>query len=226
MAVVSTTDFGFGGRKYKKVVRCNRDGIFRCKLPHEIPDRLGCDEEVTGETLDIMERQFRIKLDEYEKAQTTCSKVILYDIEITAKIEAPRAEGVDPDIYHLTIDLDDLGFAKGIAVAVHAGVFTEEATVRGEQTVYKYVEVENSIPRSMKQHGKFSHNGACEFETVGLYGTRAENVIPWTEQREAFFRDLGRAMEQLVMQLHEFMGVPKKLMQLMDSGRRFLPPPP
>lgn len=226
MPVVSTSTFGFGGRQFKRTVQCNRDGLFQCKLPPEIPDKLGCDPEISGKTMDEIEKQWRTRVEDYEKAQTKCSKVILYDIEITAKIEKPKAADDDSDIYELILDEDELGFAKGIAVAVHAGVFREEETIHLEEKRYKYVELDSSLPRSMMQHGKFGHEGVCEFDTVGSCYTRAKNVIPWTEQREMFFRDLGWALEQLIMKIHEFMGVPKKLMKLMDTNARFLPPPP
>ena len=52
-----------------------------------------------------------------------------------------------------------------------------------------------------------------------------QKVMDWTEEREAFFRNLGLAMETLVKQLHEFMGEPKKLAMFISKGMNFLPAP-
>jgi hypothetical protein len=50
MAVVKTEQIGWAGKRVKRVIKCNKDGVFSCKLPPECEQVLG-ENEITAASM-------------------------------------------------------------------------------------------------------------------------------------------------------------------------------
>lgn len=186
MAVVSTDIRGFNGRRVKKVVRVNKDGLFRIAYPEEVVELLGEPKEAVAKTKDEAEKVWEARLKEFTRAMTSTTKVIVYRIQLLADIQEKGRE----------LHRDDVAFGHGLGVLVWADVF-EETHVRntdGEGRYnYKHVR-DTTLPWSIRDGGKFPVN-------VGEMGKRESRRMEWTPEREAFFCHVAELLESLALKL-------------------------
>ena len=204
MATVKTEKIYIGGRiEFIKKVNCDSAGRFSIKLPGEWVEILEYTHVYAGSLADV-EKAFDKARKDFTDANTTTRKVILYKIECTAHIE----EGTGENRRYL-YDIDQVHFCNGVAIDFGAGVYEEQEIRKpsGDCT-YKYVFLESSIPLQNHILDVKPHSG----------WDRAENQMPWTEEREKFFAYIATAMHKMVLQLSEVQEK-DKLLEFIDSGR-------
>jgi hypothetical protein len=187
MAVVETWKMNWQGRNFQRTTRVNKDGLFRIKLPPGVSDKLGCDVEVVAKTKDEVEKLWRKRLKEFEAASTETRKVILYDVGLNAFIM--RGD-------RCALRADDISFAEGLVVAVWADVFEEHRVTSGDIVKYNYERVKSTLPSSIRSGGRRKTPAVGRTEP-------AEQLMVWTEEREAFFCRVAEVMETIALRLHE-----------------------
>jgi len=202
MPVVKTETIHIDGKEFKLQVRVNADGKFRIKVPGMFQEKIGCSKEVVEPTMDKAWKAFNKLWKQYRAAQTTTRKVILYQCGMQARIIGADGE------CKLDVDDSDCHFTPGIVLAVAAVVAEESTTYRGEgQRSYKnYKGLDSSIPESLSR--KLRRVG-CKDDS---------EVLEWTPEREEFFRQIGLAMEDLILRLNSVFGDTKKLLKFIDDG--------
>jgi hypothetical protein len=189
MGVVTTEKIHFDGAPFKKVIRCNRDGLFRIKYPSGLVKALGEPAEAVAKTMDAAEKEFGQRLWDYKQARTSTRKVIVYRINMKAKIWRPED---DIDLHR-----KDISFGVGLGVLVWANVFDETRVQLGESGAhYTYATVQSELPLSIRDSGEFGAR-------VGGRGHKDDCVLEWTAEREAFFCRVAEAMEALCLKLDE-----------------------
>jgi len=199
MPVVKTETILIDGQEFKLQVRVNADGKFRIKVPGMFREKIGCSKEVVESTMDKAMKAFEKLGKQYRAAQTTTRKVILYKCGMQARIIGADGE--------CKLDVDDSGchFTPGVVLAVAAVVAEESTTYRGEglRSYKSYKGLESSIPESLSEK---------------LRSDDDPEVLEWTPEREEFFRQIGLAMEDLILRLNSVFGDTKKLLKFIDDG--------
>jgi hypothetical protein len=186
MGVVTTETIYFTGVPFKKVIRCNRDGLFRIKYPSSVVKLLGEPEEAVAKTMAAAEKDFEQRLWEYKQAGTTTRKVIVYRVEMKVDIWRP-----DDDV---ELKRDNISFAHGLGVTVWADVFEEtRVQLASDKARYTYDRVESELPRSIRCSGSFG--------VRHQRGDQETECMEWTPEREAFFCRIAEAMEALCLKL-------------------------
>lgn len=140
-----------------------------------------------GKSLKECETDFWAGVQDFKEAHTQKRKVIAYMMEGGG----------------------DLAFRCGIAMQLTAVVYEEtKIAVDGEKPRCEYSEVESTLPDEMTYVGnRYSHY---------TFPQNAE-LIDWTPEREAFFKNLGDAMLAVVKAVSEIRDA-DKLLALMESG--------
>ncbi len=222
MPVLSKTKMPFENTWYDRIVKVDARGSFTINLPPQVAAAVDV-REVKGRTLSEAEGLAGDQIEKYRKTKRTTMKVIAYEYKCTAYItDPPAAPNVRPAVTHNADDEEDefsdyrvllyeqgISFTNGLALSLEAGVFEETATVSadGKSTVYRYKKIQSTIPIAVSHRLK-----PCGPD-------RAEPMMPWTEEREAFFTKIGLALSSLVLQLHQATEDETKLRKLIDSGQ-------
>lgn len=211
MATVRTTRVDVLGEAFTLRVRVNQDGLFRITLPEAVEQTDGR-KEVVDSTMEAAEKAFWKAVEEHEKANTVVNRVILYQVEGTGFDNSSGGA------------LGRLSFADGVGLAVAAGVFDEHvtATAGGD----KYCRYEMTGGKRLAIGVNFS--GPDAVHNQGLTPTqvspkrrgdeRARNAIPWTQEREDFFRDVIARMQLLHDRLGEVLGTEAAMDRFISDG--------
>jgi hypothetical protein len=207
MGVVTTETIHFDAAPFKKVIRCNRDGLFRIKYPEALVRLLGDPKEAVAETMDAAEKEFGQRLWEYKQAGTTTRKVIIYRIKLRCSIRHPATD----DQPERTLFRDDISFGNGLGVTVWANVFEETRVQLGDDKArYNYGRVESTLPASIRH--------ASSMMGIGRQGEQDGCAIEWTAEREAFFGRISEAMEALCLKLDDMTAEgAEKLAEIADT---------
>ena len=211
MPQVRSRTVRFDGENYVRKTTVDKDGVFKIIIPTTAREILGI-KEVTADTVEKVERLWMKKIEEYKTAKTTTRKVIHYRFENNSSIMGPDSK--DPDDQICIYSSSDISFCNGVAIALSAGVFIEAETVYSDgKKTYRYEEVESTFPSSM--HGSHTDFGP----SVRYREDSLKSMIDWTPEREAFFKQMGEAIEQLILKMDGVMNDKKKLLEIADSGR-------
>ena len=187
MAVVRTRTLRFNGREYRQVTRVNRDGLFRIKYPEELVKLLGEPDEAVATTQKEVDQIWGARAKEFTEAQTTRRKVIVYRVQIMARLWTEEK----------LLDRDDISFGHGLGVLLWADVFEEIEVKLAMGSRYTYERIrDNNLPSSVRHPGKFDLQ-------LGSLGKKESNVMEWTEEREEFFCKVGELMEGLAIKLDD-----------------------
>lgn len=89
MPVISREDVGVDGKTFKRIIKVDSKGVFSTELPLAVAERLQINPKITGKSKDLLLGEWKRRLDEYEKVQTTTKKVILYQAKYTCHIVDP-----------------------------------------------------------------------------------------------------------------------------------------
>jgi len=209
-----TLPFRDRGRQNEFVMKINyttKRGCFYTKLPEELHGSIG--KEVTGETESETRQRFFDALKEYKEADVTEEKVIIYKIEMTASIDNGK-DWKHPD-YEVVYKEDDLSFVEGIGISLFCDVKIRKEYNTSKFLETEYFETEHTIPQSVTRcdgHFRIKIDKEC-------------NVIPWTQEREEFFRRTALALEKMVLNIDKFFSEQDKFLQLVDSGKFLLESP-
>ncbi len=203
MPQVRSRTVRFDGRDYVRKTTVDKHGVFRIRLPMAAREILKCD-EISAPTLKEVERLWDEKVREYKAARTVERKVIYYKVSSNSNLYGPDEH--DPS--------DDISFCEGVAIAVAAQVLTETKITysNGEET-YSYRRERCTLPGSMCDVDRsFRPDHEDEYD----------HVIEWTPEREVFFKELGEAIEKLILKMNSLLGDRKQLLAVIDSGARIL----
>jgi hypothetical protein len=201
MGVIQTEKIYFDGLEFLKKTRCNADGKFRIKYPAAVARLLGDPTEAVADTKRGADSAFQERLYEFEQARSSTRKVILYEVKLNSSI---ARDGI------LALSRKDIHFTNGYAISVWAGVFEEERVRRDGGDIYHYERVDCSIPNGMV-------SGLPNFGLRALNDPK-ENLVEWTEEREAFFCRVAEVMETLALRLNEMTSEgAEKLAQIADT---------
>jgi hypothetical protein len=221
MGVVKSTKTWFEGKEFVRRVRfSSRDGRFAVTLPKVVERTMGiC--EVGSDTFEGVEREYKRVLKKYRESKTTERKVIIYKVEANAwVVRTPDGApaNIEDDDGSVVFQVKDISFADGCGITVYADVMIERTlrTAGGEESV-SYEDVEgHTLPRSLS---------GGDSRVADQFGAVDDaQVIDWTPEREAWFRHVGLQLENMVMNVCETLGDPKKAVELMDSGRMLMAP--
>jgi len=163
MAIIRTETMWFGGEKFIKRIKVDKDGEFSIKLPPEANDILGYD-IVKADTQSQALELFRVALIDYQNAQTTTRKVIIYEVK------------------HNTAELNekDLHFESGVGLVVTARVYIEHKIRIKDEDKYNYKKLDFDSDEDLP-HGL----GVIDF--YGHADKVHKNAIDWTQERHDFF---------------------------------------
>jgi hypothetical protein len=186
MGVIQTEKIYFDGVEFVKKTRCNADGKFRIKYPAAVVQLLGDPKEAVADTKRAAERAFEGRLDEFKQAKTSRRKVILYEVKLNCRVSRDG---------RIVLGRNDIHFTTGYAISVWAGVFDEERVRRAGGDIYHYHRVDSAISGGMA-------SGSPGFGLRALNDPK-ENLVVWTEEREAFFCRVAEVMETLALRLDE-----------------------
>lgn len=186
------------------VVTCNAEGQFKAEIPQFALGVLGYG-TVSGKTIDEVIKKWLEASVHYTETKTKTNKVILYEVEANAYIYRD-------DRCIARYEDRGSGFSHGISLNVVAVVCNEiQLTLPNGKVRYNYEEVEDhNLPNSMADMRHFQWG-------VGR-GEEAKSKLPWTQEREDFFAKIGRAMEDVIMQLKQ-LDDPTRALEIADAGK-------
>jgi hypothetical protein len=186
MSIVSKETLIFNGQRIKKVVRVNKDGLFKIAYPSEVVELLGDPNDAVAKTKDEAERKWENRLKEFAEAMTETRKVIVYRILIQSIIQ-----GGDTSLRR-----EDISFGHGIGVLLWADVFEETHVINTDGTGrYNYKRIKDTtLPSSVRNGGRFPPR-------VGETGKRESRIMDWTPEREEFFCHVANLLERLSIKL-------------------------
>lgn len=225
MAVVKSEKTIFEGANFVVRIRFSaRSGLFSITLPEAVNQGMGV-KEITSDTLNGVQAEYKKTLKEYRNSKTTERKVIVYQVEGNAWVY--RRSDDSPGRVHSDDDADDdatvlfqandISFGDGCGLMIYAEVMIERTRKSQDESYVSYKEVEDTtIPRSLS---KSDGRTADEFGT-----TDGIQVIDWTPEREKWFSDIGCRLEDMVMNVYQTLKDEKTALQLMDSGRMLMAP--
>lgn len=197
MPQVRSRTVRFDGKSYVRKTTVDKDGVFHIRLPMAARDILKCD-EISAPTLKEVEKLWDEKMGKYKSARTIERKVIYYRIQCNSS----EYEG------------EDISFCDGVALAVAAQVLTEtKGTYSDGKKSYSYRVEKSSLPDSMTRVDRSFH---------GLQNEDPDCMIDWTPEREAFFKQVGEAIDQLIVKLDSVLNNRERLLEIIDSGARVL----
>ena len=208
MAVVSKKEIRiFDNETFIKVIKFSADTErFTIDLPDCVHEKVG--EKVDGETLKEVNAKFSHVLELYREASTSKTKVILVRLEATVTGDSP----FDQKHY----DLDDIGYSnEGAAVSLAFGVFEKHITdlsAMGMSNKKDYVWVDVEVPEGfegLQEQWSLNDNEYVE--------------LPWTQEYENMFIELGGALRILVFKLLSIVKNKKTIDKFIVSGQKLLP---
>lgn len=188
MAIISTEEIYFLGKRFRRQVRVLRDGLFRIKYPDFIAEVTG-QSEVCEETIDSALAKFGKTLELFEKANTSKRKIIIYEIQ------------------------DKISFSKGIAIGVAASIFNEiRVKMPDGKDHYKYESVgyEDNLPHGLRLNARLKPYPGDQL--------KAQKYMEWTPERHAFFIKIYEAMDNLKNKMAELGDDHKKMIRFADKG--------
>ena len=211
MPQVRSRTVRFDGKNYVRKTTVDKEGVFRIRLPVAARKILQC-EEISAPTLKEVEDLWDEKVEEYKQARTVERKVIYYRFESNSAICRPDPN--DPEGLECIFDSDDISFCEGVAIAVSAQVLTETTITYSDGKEFRtYNETKSSLPSSMTNVDRSYVPGANEDR---------DQIIEWTPERELFFKELGEAIETLILKMDNLLKDQKQLLEAIDSGARAL----
>lgn len=162
----------------------------------------GINPEIRGDTLTEVNKKFKQMLEDYKQSKTIVRKVILYKVAANAYIWDEVAK-------RCMYNNSEISFCAGTSLAVWAAVYNEHEITKPDGTiVYEYKEAASGIPSAPRSE-------SCK----PTWGKKAEYLLPWTEQREAFFTFIIKSMQTLILRLSEVTKDNDALLNFVDSGR-------
>lgn len=200
MAKVKTERRTFNGAGFQFDYHCDSDGEFSCQLPPQVHQLLGVS-RVVGRTLSEVENNVKKTIAEYDAATTTKRKVICYKFQASCRIK--DSDG------RLVLELKEVSFSSGCALSLGAAVYTEDHVARrGQHDQYNYKKEQSTIPVSLSDR----------IDVRSWLSEPHANLLEWTPEREEFFRQMGLALEKLILKLHELTGDNEGLAQIAQTG--------
>jgi hypothetical protein len=195
MPRISKHQLSWCGVPFDRIINYDpRAKHFIIPIPAFIQEVLVGHRTVTHETQEGVEQEFRGILEAYEKAITSNEKVIIYDFECTAFI-------MDPVKKVCVFREEQLTFTKGTSLSFFYQVATK-SVCNGRIT---YVPLSGHSERY-----------------AGLREEKKE--IPWTEERENFFKSLNENLEMLILKAWTFLNTHQEDLAGILDGQKPLPP--
>ena len=209
MAKITKVTFYRKGFSEVADLTCSTKGVFQIKFPENIAKIIETD-FVDGTNAEEVVSEWKRLLEVYCEAMTSYRKVILFQIEINAKIQDTTVE-----YYIERIKRDDIAFAKGMALGVQAGVYEEKKVVTVEKTTYSYTLIKSEIPYSVH----FYNIDHVRSET-------SVHIIDWSQEHEDFLARFCISFENLIMRIADFTKSKDNFLLFLQSGASPMLPAP
>jgi hypothetical protein len=191
MAKVKTEKYGYSvnghWHYYMKVVKIDPgSGVMTIAMPTEVSVATGVD-EVTGKTLEEVEKAFDTTMKDYNSCKFETAKVILYKFDYHSNEHEP------PHVTH---------YNSGLMIDIKAGVYMEsKGTAKSGKITWKYEIIESKLEYPIR----LSEINSKSWE-------EAEGRLIWTQELEDFFYNTQTGMEKIIEKLIE-LSSPVKLIE-------------
>lgn len=212
MPIVSNTDYCNTelGIHYRKKLRYSpRDGGFSIDLPDQVTQILQQD-SVNGKTDEETEKAFRDAMQRFKEAKTVSRKVIVYTIEFDVRFcdEEGHIKHYQPAPGIKEASSDRVGLRLMAAVCTEHRTTVDVVGRSGKEPEVRcyYEHIDSSLP--FKYEGRWRS-----------YGGPKVNVIDWTPDREAFFKDIIDKLHVLILKIAEVCQSPDYLLDWLEEGR-------
>jgi len=193
-----------GKAEFIKIIYVDKEsGEFIIPYPTEVVTAMNCVKEATDKDLNLCERKFKKMLNDFIESKESKRKVILYQFLYE-----------DGTSRH-----DNIAFSDGLVVSLMANVFEETDTTRPNGThSFSYETVQNDLDWSLKR----SSHGT---RMAPFDGKKAEDMIPWSEENEAFFNTFAKAMLSLIKKMNHMTKKPENLLAMIALKTNLLAAP-
>lgn len=214
MAIVKTETLYINDAPFRRQVKFTKRDGFTCELPPGALAIIGYS-SVRSDSMAGCDSEFKKAMTAWRGAGTTTREVIIYDVKRNACItETEVGEKGEVKVKCCLHRFDEISFAYGCALEVSAGVFTETHITMGDGVRYRYDLLENRLPTSL-EHGA---------GRLVRYGALHEGALPWTQELQNFFWNIGVGMEKLILMFSQLKNQ-KRVLELANSGVLMLPSP-
>jgi hypothetical protein len=187
------------------------DGEFIIPYPAEVTAKMNCKPEARNKDLDVANRIFNKMLKDFAESNETKRKVILYDLCYEDGIQRYGSNN------------SGISFSDGLCISLCASIFTETDTTRPDGThIFSYERIEgsdNTLEWALRRgsHGDAPRTPGC--------GKKATDMIPWSEENEAFFNMFAKAMLSLIERMKHMTEKPENLLAMIAMKTNLLGAP-
>lgn len=206
MAIVKTTKMHLWGKEFVQKIKCNNKGKFSCELP-QVVQQVFSIKEVTGNKIEDVEVNFSTKIRDYDNSVKQVDKFILPDFSLNATILKSDFDNSIEKKAH--IDQNDILFTS-----TNYGYpkKTEDISIR-----YNYDIVERTICNNHT-----TYKSLRKKDYVNDYGIE-KRLIPWTSEREEFYKQIEIALKRIIIKLNDFTNVPvDEVIKIIDAGAKLI----
>jgi hypothetical protein len=201
-----------GKAEFIKIIYVDKnDGEFIIPYPAEVVGKLGCKLEARNKDLDVANRIFHKMLEDFKESNEVKRKVILYDFAYEDGIT--RYGDADCGI----------SFANGLCVSLSAAVFIETDTTKPDGKHSFHYERQVNHDTTMDWALRRGSHGEAPSPPYG--GVQATDMIPWSEENEAFFNNFAKAMLALIEKMKHMTKKPEHLLAMIAQQTNLLPAP-
>jgi hypothetical protein len=185
MAKLTFLDCSIGEKRIRVEIKINTAGTFSIIVPEDLSKAAGVS-EVKALTFDKVKEDFLALINKIKNEQTTTERVI---------VSQWRAAGMyndrDGDFVE---NWDSLSFSEGVGFCISAGVY-DRITVG---KVVRFESVKSGIPA-------YFYPNECRNQFMDWQGREVATIIPWTQTREDFFREVYFGLCGMIKRVQDFM---------------------
>lgn len=186
-------------------------GEFIIPYPQEVTGKMNCAAEARNKDLEVANRIFVKMLKDFKESNETERKVILYDFAYEDGFT--RYGHAD----------DGISFADGLCVSICAAVFVETDTTKPDGThSFRYDRLDRGDTSMHAALRRGSHGDAPHTPS---HGKQAKDMIPWSEENEAFFNNFAKAMLALIDKMKHMTKTPENLIEMIAMKTNLLKAP-
>ncbi|MCK4759953.1 MAG: hypothetical protein KAT69_07870 [Candidatus Aminicenantes bacterium] len=211
MAIISKETIYISGEKFIKATKVSSRGKFSIDLPESFIDAFGV-KNVSGDSLSSVNKQFGEFCHKFKDAKKTTKKVIAYQLQ--AECDS------------LDLNADGISFLDGLGLAVSAVLLTETTTETANgMKSYSYDPITLDIDDNDFEYNYHPLGRSLFDRSIYPHRTeskKAENIMEWTQEREDFFIDLGKAMKKLIQQCDQIMSGNDSITKFIASKQKLL----
>lgn len=223
MVIISTRKIEVSGETRTFKVKYSSDNTdFSIDIPVYIADVVGCKYVITDKTQSGVEKQLEDILYKFSKTVTKEEKVILFMIDPGLHLHSGRGT-IYGQSTETRINPDDITYHHRLSLDMRFYVVVKKTF--NQREVYFTMDYDERRGQPLiggSGSPKAYHGWTCDKEWM----TRDKFVeIPWTQEREDFFRAAQVGFVELINKLIEFRNTasadPSKVLSFIDNGGNF-----